>query len=283
MVSVSETGGRRPDAHRVELVRDLERAESYLLSVDGVAQSYVDLADPTHLELEYLRLVADVIDSCFDASQPIDAVHLGAGACTLPRYVAATRPGSHQRAYDLDAEVVRVVRDRLRIDDVAGLELVVDEGRHALSVTRANSAHLVVIDAYDGPRAAVSLLTREALTAADRVLRRRGVLVGNVADRAPFDFLRSVLATVRDVFAHVALLADPGSMRGRRYWNQVLVASQRPLPVDELRRRVAKATPPARLVAGERLDTFIGDAEHTTDAAPAAAPVMRSWVYNRSE
>jgi spermidine synthase len=264
-------------------VRDHERKDSYLLSVDGVAQSYVDLADPTHLELEYLLLIADVIDSCFDAGRPIDAIHLGAGACTLPRYLAATRPGSRQHAYDLDAEVVDVVRDRLRIDEVPKLTLVVDEARHAMSQTRDRSAHLVVIDAYDGPRAAVTLLTHEAVVEAHRVLRRGGVLIANVADRAPFDFLRPVLATLRAVFGHVALLADPGSMRGRRYWNQVIVASTRPLPVDELRRRVAKATPPARLVAGDRLVEFIGDAEPTTDAAPADAPVMRSWIYDRSE
>ena len=279
---MAEERGRREDAPRVELVRDHDRKDSYLLSVDGVAQSYVDLADPTHLELEYLLLIADVVDSCFDPGQPLDAVHLGAGACTLPRYLAATRPGSRQHAYDMDEEVVDVVRHRLRIDEIPELHLVVDEARHAMSKTRANSAHLVVIDAYDGPRAAVSLLTREAVTEAERVLRRGGVLVANVADRAPFDFLRPVLATLQDVFAHVALLADPGSMRGRRYWNQVLAASQRPLPLDDLRRRVANRTPPARLVAGERLREFVGDATPTTDTTPATAPVMRSWVYDRS-
>ena len=279
---MAQVRGVRGDAPRVELVRDLERHDSYLLSVDGVAQSYVDLADPTHLELEYLLLVADILDSAFEAGRPIDAVHLGAGACTLPRYVAATRPGSRQHAYDLDAEVVEVVRDRLRIDEVAGLSLIVDEARHAMAQTRDNSAHLVVIDAYDGPRAAVSLLTKEAIGEARRVLRRTGVLVANVADRAPFDFLRPVLATLKEVFPQVVLLADPGSMRGRRYWNQVIAASARPLPVDELRRRVAKQTPPARVVAGERLDEFIGDAQPTTDDAPPDAPVMRSWVYDRS-
>jgi spermidine synthase len=279
---VTETRGTRRDAPRVELVRDHDRKDSYLLSVDGVAQSYVDLADPTHLELEYLLLIADVVDSCFDAGRPLDAVHLGAGACTLPRYLAATRPGSRQRAYDLDAEVVAVVRDQLHIDEVPKLQLIVDEARHALSQTRENSAHLVVIDAYDGPHAAVSLLTSEAIVDAHRVLRRSGVLLANVADRAPFDFLRPVLATLKDVFGHVVLLADPGSMRGRRYWNQVIVASDQRLPVDELRRRVAKQTPPARLVAGARLTDFIGDASPTTDTAPAVAPVMRSWVYDRT-
>ncbi|MFL6238600.1 MAG: spermidine synthase [Actinomycetes bacterium] len=279
---MAEERSRRDNAPRVELVRDHDRKDSYLLSVDGVAQSYVDLADPTHLELEYLLLIADVIDSCFDVGAPIDAVHLGAGACTLPRYVAATRPGSRQHAYDLDEEVVEVVRDRLRIDDVPQLFLIVDEARHALKQSPARSADIVVIDAYDGPRAAVSLLTREAISAAKRVLRRSGVLIANVADRAPFDFVRPVLATLRNVFEHVALLADPGSMRGRRYWNQVIVASQQSLPLDDLRRRVASATPPARLVAGDRLTEFIGDAAPTTDTTPAVAPVMRSWVYDRS-
>ena len=104
----------------------------------------------------------------------------------------------------------------------------------------------------------------------------------NVADRAPFNFARPVLATLRTTFDFVALLGDIGALRGRRYGNLVLIAGSRPLPVDELTRQAAKATPPARFLWGERYDELVGDALPMTDAAPADAPVLKSWIYERS-
>src|SRR5215217_5309163 len=77
-----------------ELLRDLDRPNGWLLSVDGVAQSYVDLDNPTHLEFEYVRRIGDVLDRLSEPGKSMDAVHIGGGACTIPRYVAATRPGS---------------------------------------------------------------------------------------------------------------------------------------------------------------------------------------------
>ena len=267
---------------RVELVRDMDRKNSYLLSVEGVAQSYVDLDDPTNLELEYIALFAELIDAYFEEGRRLDVVHLGAGACTLARYIAATRPGSKQKAYDADLDVVSLVRDQLGVGDVKGLTLIVGEAREAARQTKDASAHCLVTDVYVGPRAAVDVLSLEAMTDVRRVLRPRGLYLINVADRAPFAFAKPVLATVRAVFEHVALLADPGALRGRRFGNLVVAASRKALPIEELTRRTARAVPPARLVADERLEELVGDAKPVTDAAPVQSPVLRSWIYNRT-
>lgn len=280
---MTPTRGFREGAARVELVRDHDRPSAFLLSVDGVAQSFVDLEDPQHLDFEYTALFGAAIDSCFETGRRLDAVHLGAGACTMARYVASTRPGSRQRAYDADAEVVDLVKKHLDIAAVPGLTLRVGEAREVLHALPDKAAHLVITDAYDGPHASVSVLTLEAMADARRVLRPTGVFLVNVADRAPFDFGRPVLATLRTTFDHVAMLADIGALRGRRFGNLVLIASQRPLPIDELRRRAAGSIPPARLVVGDRYDTLVGDALPMTDASPAVAPVLRSWIYERTD
>ena len=60
--------------------------------VDGTPQSHVDLDDPTHLAFEYVRRIGHAVDLLPEG--PVTALHLGAGALTLPRYVEATRPGS---------------------------------------------------------------------------------------------------------------------------------------------------------------------------------------------
>ena len=45
-----------------ELVQDPDRPSAWTLLVDGAPQSHVDLADPLHLEFEYIRRMAAAID-----------------------------------------------------------------------------------------------------------------------------------------------------------------------------------------------------------------------------
>ena len=52
---------------------------------------HVDLDDPSHLHFEYVARMGAVIDQLRMPRQPLTAVHLGAGALTIPRYVE--RPG----------------------------------------------------------------------------------------------------------------------------------------------------------------------------------------------
>ena len=47
-------------------------------------------------------------------AEPIDAVHLGGGGFTIPRYLAATRPGSDSLVLELDPGVVDAGRGRAR-------------------------------------------------------------------------------------------------------------------------------------------------------------------------
>src|SRR5215472_5930226 len=88
-----------------ELVPDLSRTDSWLLFIDGIPQSQVDLDDPGYLEFEYVRRIGHVADLAFPAGDPLRALHLGGGGLTLPRYLAHTRPGSRQLVAELDAEL----------------------------------------------------------------------------------------------------------------------------------------------------------------------------------
>src|ERR1700712_5032818 len=85
-----------------ELLADADRDGSWMLLVDGTPQSHVDLVDPTHLEFEYVRRMGHVLDLAGDTGAPLDALHLGGGALTLPRYLAVTPPGSQQRGGESD-------------------------------------------------------------------------------------------------------------------------------------------------------------------------------------
>src|SRR6516225_8256103 len=110
------SGARGP----VELVGDLDRPGAWMLLAGGVPQSHVDLDDPLHLELEYMLRLGHLIDLAAPAGEPLRVLHLGGGALTLARYVAATRPGSHQLAVEADPGVARLVRRRLPLPPPGG-------------------------------------------------------------------------------------------------------------------------------------------------------------------
>jgi hypothetical protein len=91
-----------------------------------------------------------------------------------------------------------------------------------------------------------------------RVLADDGLLVANIADRAPFPSVRSAVAGLREHFPDVLVGAEPATLKGRREGNLVLVAGDR-LPLDALARRAGSGAAPYRLFTGTTvLDSFGG-------------------------
>jgi len=264
-------GRRQVRFGTAELMRDLDRPNGWLLSVDGVAQSYVDLDDPTYLDFDYVRRIGDVIDAL--PTGPLRALHIGGGACTLPRYVAATRPGSRQLVFDLDAELIALVRDRLDLGAVPDVKIRIADGRAGLATRRDDSADLVVLDAFERAVMPGGLATLEFTRDVARVLRPGGTYVVNISDGPGLRFAKRVAATISAVFSSTLLLAEPGVLRGRRFGNLVLAAGE----VPELARQT---TPfPARVVTGDGLRSFIGKAAPITDASPALSPVPPETAF----
>ena len=82
---------------------------AWVLSIGGAEQSHVDLARPQEIFYEYLRRIGNVLDLAAPPGRPLRALHLGAGALTLARYLQATRPGSEQHAVELERELLDFV------------------------------------------------------------------------------------------------------------------------------------------------------------------------------
>ena len=99
------------------------------LVVDGTPQSSVNLTDPTDLAFEYVERIGHVIDQIGQPREAITAVHFGAGALTIPRYVAWTRPGSRQQVVELEPELVDLVRERLPLPRGASIRVRYGDAR----------------------------------------------------------------------------------------------------------------------------------------------------------
>lgn len=256
---------------RVELLRDLDRPTGRVLLVDGVEQSYVD-DDPTHLEFEYMQHMALVLDVVQPERGAVRAVHLGGGALTMPRWLAATRPGSRQLTIEASTDVLTVIADLAPV----ACELLVADAVRAVDDLPAGATDLVIWDLYDGPRAVTSGLTLESVIAMRRLLDSDGMALLNVSDMTPFEVVRPVLAALRMCFDDVAMLAEPATLRGRRSGNCVLVGRVgSSLPHESLARAGAAAPVRATVLAGQKLDAFIADSKPATVAAPLPLPDPR--------
>jgi hypothetical protein len=261
-----------------ELLRDLNRPGGWVLTVEGVLQSYVDLDDPTYLDFEYMQCMGDVIDCLAEAGRPLDIVHVGGGACTLPRYVAATRPGSRQLVIEPDAALVEFVRERLELRSVPRLRVRVTDGRGGIAALKDDYTDVIVVDAFDGAAVPIELMTREFGRDVARVLRPAGTLLLNIADGPGLRFARRVVATARSVFPEVLLIADPGVLRGRRFGNLVIAASAAGLPAGPLVRRTAGRVPQVRCMRGEDVRRFTGGAPPLRDGDEIPLPTPPEGV-----
>ncbi len=265
---------RDVDQGTAKLMPDVDRERAWLLTVDGAPQSYVDLDDPEHLEFEYVRRLAHVLDCAAEPGLALDLLHLGGGALTLPRYAAVTRAGSRQTVVEFDAGLVELVAEHLPLAAGSGVTVHAADARAWLAAAPAGSADVVVADVFGGSRVPAQLTSVEYAREAARVLRPGGVYAANLADGAPFGFLRAQLANFGAAFAELALIAEPAVLRGRRFGNAVLLASDAPLEVGALARRCAADAFPARVEYGDALARFmrgalpVGDA----DAVPSPQP-----------
>ena len=258
-----------------ELAKDLDVPAGWMLSIDGVASSYVDLEDPTRLEFEYVQWIGALLDHLGEPGAPLDTAHLGGGAFTLPRYVAATRPRSVQVAFEYDERLVTLARDSLGLRTSPRLRVRVVDARAGVRKLRADSQDVVIRDAFVGTDVPAHLRTVEFTRDVDRVLRHGGVYVCNLADRPPLAGLRAEAATLLAVFRHVLLVTEPAILRGRRYGNLVLAASQRPLPELDLARAVARGVAPARVTGTGKVTELARNAVPLADVPiGAAAPTV---------
>ena len=255
---------------------------AYTLTVDGTPQSHVNLDDPTQLFFEYVNRMGHVIDQLGMPGEPITALHLGAGALTLPRYVEATRPGSRQQVIELESDLVDLVREAIPWSKHASIRVRHGDARDALGRLPAGlvgAVDLLVVDVFAGARTPAHVTSAEFYTSVLPLLAPAGVMLVNIADGPGLAFARGQAATVRSVLGNIAALAEPQILKGRRFGNVVLAASPSKLPLDWMPRLLAGGPHPAKVVTGRELVDWIAGALVVTDDTAVASPLPAASIF----
>jgi len=268
--------------HVAQITPDRWVPGAYTLTVDGTPQSHVNLEDPTELFFEYVQRMGHVIDRIGMPGEPITAVHLGAGALTLPRYVEATRPGSRQQVVELESDIVDLVRAELPWSKKASIRVRHGDAREVLGKLPSGlhgTVDLVVVDVFSGARTPAHVTSLEFYRLAVSLLSPRGIILANVADGPGLVFARSQAATISSVVDHVAVLAETQILKGKRFGNLVMVGSPSELPFDWMPRLLAAGPHPSKIVLGPELREFIAGAPVVTDGTAIPSPPPTKSIF----
>ncbi len=261
------------------LVPDTDGRRGWTVYVNGVESSHVDLDDPTRLDFEYMRWIADAIDTIATEGEPLRVIHLGGAGCTLAQYVAARRPTSRQLVIEIDEGVLELAKQAFGLRSTGRLRLRVGDARHELAGEPDASADVVIRDAFAGAVTPTHLVTTSFLREAARVLGPTGVYLANLADSPQLAMARREAATALTVFEHVALVAEPGQLNGRRYGNVVIAGSQRSLPVQAWGRRLSSDAVRARLLDTGQVRSFASGRRPIDDPDDVPPPDVATVVF----
>jgi spermidine synthase len=232
-------------AGELAVVADPRRPGGRLLRQDDMDASYVDLADPRHLEFDYLRWMAAIAE----AVRARDIVHIGAAGGALARALAAARPERRQELVEVDPVVVALAREHLGLRRAPGLRVRTADGRDAIARRRDATADAVLIDAFTGARVPDHLVSAEALADVARVLVPDGVVAVNVVDARGLPDTRRIAAALRQSFPTVVAAGASAVVHGRRTGNVVLVGGRAGLPLERIRVALARDASPAVVVS----------------------------------
>ncbi len=246
--------------HCARVVADPNREGGRTLYLDQLRHSYVDLNDPTYLEFDYIKNFAAAINGSWPAKQPLDALHVGGGGLTMPRYLTATRPDTKNQVYEIDGAVVELDKKELGVRTGPDLSVTVRDGRLGVRDEATDSKDLVIMDAFSGLSVPWHLTTRELVADVKRVLRPDGVYLVNVIDHGKALFAKAEVKTLQAEFAHVAVIAPTDEFAGRTGGNFVLVAADRPIDLSAIEAGVGPG-----MEVRDQLTDFVGDAPVLTD------------------
>ncbi|MCQ0029752.1 spermidine synthase [Burkholderia glumae] len=186
-VFAASLGGNQP------IVLETRRTVSLHFDLSAT-QSFMSLAEPERLVLEYTRIMMGFV---LLAPAPARVLMIGLGGGSLAKYCHRHLPATTITAVEIDPGVI-ALRDRFHLPaDGDRFEVICADGAHYMDRPEV-SADVILLDAFEAQGISAQCASQSFLAACRERLRGNGVLVANFVDDDPA--LPVYLARVEAVF-----------------------------------------------------------------------------------
>jgi hypothetical protein len=259
---------------------------SLLLTIGSTPQSHLHLGDPTTLQFDYIRRMGHIIDLMAPPETPLTALHLGGGALTLPRYIAATRPGSRQQVIEWEDTLIDFVRKHAPLDPSWSIRVRYGDARDTLDRLPPGlrgSVDAIVVDLFAGDHTPAHLTTLEFYTSLKPYLRADGWVLVNIVDGPGQRFAKSQWATLQSLWGFVGVSGEAGVVRGRRFGNLVTMATATPGEPTWWPELQRLGPHPQASLSGKKLSELHAGHRPITDDTAVASPRLGGGFLPQGE
>ena len=225
------------------------------LTLDHLVHSTVDPNDPLYLYYEHEHVQMEFLRAAREHSPEPKVLVIGGGGYTFPRCAKTLLPETQMDVVEIDPGVTRVAYEHLGLKKELGIHDINMDGRQFVAERAEKGSYdLIVQDAVNDLSVPAHLLTKEYNDAVNRDLKPNGVYLLTVIDSVEFGRLwRSAMRTLRETFAHVALLtpaAPPDKAADPAEWTRwaeprqvyVIYAADHPIDPAAMQAAVARQT-----------------------------------------
>jgi spermidine synthase len=238
--------------------------EGEALILDNLIHSINDVDDPAFLDYDYIRIYEEVISWQMQKRTSVDALFIGGGGYTFPRYLEAAYPGARIDVVEIDPEVTRVVYEYLGLPRSTTIRSFNEDGRWFVMNSKDKGRYDFIFgDAFNDLSIPYHLTTKEFAQQMKELLKPDGLLIANLIDSvAEGMFLPAYIRTLEEVFGkgNVNLLVLSPELFRQGIATCVVVASPTKMEMKDFARvidsRGGKAMT-ANIVPQERLQQIL--------------------------
>jgi spermidine synthase len=254
-----------------------------VLILDRLVHSYSSLDDPTQLVYGYEKAYAEL--TAYQADQallrtpqaPLQALFIGGGGYTFPRYMEALYPDSVLDVIEIDPGVTQIAHELLGLDSDTEIVSYNEDARMFLARDPSSSPpasgedrggakyDLIFGDAFNDYSVPYHLTTKEFNDRVKAWLADDGLYVVNIIDGAYGRFLRAYAHTMQQTFDYVYLAPTLESWEESSRSTFVLIGANRPMDVSALASvQEGEALIRQRMLEQQELDALLASGAFVT-------------------
>lgn len=232
---------KETDYYTIKLCRSFSsdgKTRLEALVLDNLIHSYVCKNNPLHIEYEYERIYADVLNWKFRKNDHFKTLTIGGGGYTFPRYMEVYYPNAEIDVVEIDPQVTEIAYEHLGLPRDTRIRSFNTDGRWYV-INCQKKYDVIFLDAYNDLTVPYHLTTYEFLSLLRDLLTENGIILSNIIDNfRKGEFLPSYLKTLEKVFGEgrVFLLSVSPKFEDLKISTFIVLASKGDLNIRDLDR-----------------------------------------------